>query len=64
MARIAGVNVPDHKHAGVSLTYIFGIGRTTAAKIVTRRVWTLRTRCRTFLRRTWTPFAVRFPGSA
>ncbi len=33
MARIAGVNVPDNKHAGVSLTYIFGIGRATAAQI-------------------------------
>jgi small subunit ribosomal protein S13 len=33
MARIAGVNVPDNKHAGISLTYIFGVGRTTAAKI-------------------------------
>jgi small subunit ribosomal protein S13 len=33
MARIAGINIPDNKHAGVSLTYVFGIGRTTAAKI-------------------------------
>ncbi len=33
MARIAGINIPDNKHAGISLTYIFGIGRTTAAKI-------------------------------
>ncbi|MCY3885203.1 MAG: 30S ribosomal protein S13 [Gammaproteobacteria bacterium] len=33
MARIAGVMVPDNKHAGVSLTYIFGIGRTTAIKV-------------------------------
>ena len=33
MARIAGINIPDHKHAGISLTYIYGIGRTTAAKI-------------------------------
>lgn len=33
MARIAGVNIPDHKHAVISLTYIFGIGRTTAKKI-------------------------------
>ena len=24
MARIAGVNVPDNKHAVISLTYIFG----------------------------------------
>lgn len=33
MARIAGINIPDNKHAGVSLTYIYGIGRTTAEKI-------------------------------
>ena len=33
MAQIAGVMVPDNKHAGVSLTYIFGIGRTTATKV-------------------------------
>ena len=30
MARIAGVNIPDNKHAVISLTYIFGIGSTTA----------------------------------
>lgn len=33
MARIAGVNIPDHKHAVVSLTYIFGVGTTSAQKI-------------------------------
>jgi small subunit ribosomal protein S13 len=33
MARIAGVNIPDNKHALVSLTYIFGIGRPTAQQI-------------------------------
>ena len=33
MARIAGINIPDHKHAGISLTYVFGVGRTTAARI-------------------------------
>ncbi|MFC3854094.1 30S ribosomal protein S13 [Salinispirillum marinum] len=33
MARIAGVNIPDAKHAAISLTYIFGIGRTTARSI-------------------------------
>jgi small subunit ribosomal protein S13 len=32
MARIAGVNIPDNKHAVISLTYVFGIGRPTAAK--------------------------------
>ncbi len=33
MARIAGINVPDNKHAVISLTYIYGIGRTQAARI-------------------------------
>ncbi|KDE39687.1 MAG: 30S ribosomal protein S13 [Nitrincola lacisaponensis] len=33
MARIAGVNIPDNKHAVISLTYIYGIGRTTAKQI-------------------------------
>jgi small subunit ribosomal protein S13 len=33
MARIAGVNIPDNKHAVISLTYVYGIGKTTAQKI-------------------------------
>ncbi|NND60020.1 MAG: 30S ribosomal protein S13, partial [Gammaproteobacteria bacterium] len=33
MARIAGINIPDHKHAVISLTHIFGVGRSTAQKI-------------------------------
>lgn len=33
MARIAGVNIPDNKHAVISLTYIYGIGRTTAKNL-------------------------------
>ncbi len=35
MARIAGINIPPHKHAEIGLTSIFGIGRTTAQKICT-----------------------------
>ena len=35
MARIAGVNLPVNKRVVVSLTYIFGIGRSTAEKICT-----------------------------
>lgn len=35
MARIAGVNIPDHKHAEIALTTIFGIGRTRAREICT-----------------------------
>jgi small subunit ribosomal protein S13 len=33
MARIAGVNIPDNKHAVISLTYIYGVGRTTAKQL-------------------------------
>lgn len=33
MARIAGVDLPRKKHIGIALTYIYGIGRTTARKI-------------------------------
>jgi len=33
MARIAGINIPPHKHAEIGLTSIFGIGRTTAQQI-------------------------------
>ncbi len=33
MARIAGINIPPHKHAEIGLTAIYGIGRTTAQRI-------------------------------
>ncbi|WP_022940348.1 30S ribosomal protein S13 [Psychromonas hadalis] len=33
MARIAGINVPDHKHIVIALTAVFGIGKTSAQKI-------------------------------
>ena len=33
MARIAGVNIPTKKRVKVALTYIHGIGRTSAGKI-------------------------------
>lgn len=33
MARIAGVNIPNHKHAEIALTSIYGVGRHTAQKI-------------------------------
>jgi len=32
--RIAGVTIPDNKRVEVSLTYIFGIGQSTASKIL------------------------------
>ncbi len=33
MARIAGINVPVHKHTDIALTSIYGIGRATSRKI-------------------------------
>ena len=33
MARIAGVNIPDNKHAVISLTYIYGVGRSQAKQL-------------------------------
>ena len=33
MARIAGVNIPNHQHAVIALTAIYGIGRTGALQI-------------------------------
>ncbi len=33
MARIAGINLPNHKHVEIALLSIFGIGRTTAKRI-------------------------------
>lgn len=48
MARIAGVNIPTGKHLCIALTYIYGIGRTRAKKVLdatkidpTRKVETL-----------------------
>ncbi len=34
MARIAGVNLPNEKRLEIGLTYIFGIGRTTANRLI------------------------------
>lgn len=34
MARIAGIDLPRNKRGEIGLTYIFGIGRTTARKIL------------------------------
>ena len=36
MARIAGVDLPRNKRMEVALTYVFGIGRTTAKRILTK----------------------------
>jgi len=36
MARIAGVDIPNNKRGAISLTYIFGIGRPSAKKILSK----------------------------
>jgi small subunit ribosomal protein S13 len=33
MARIAGINIPNHQHTAIALTAIFGIGRSRARQI-------------------------------
>ena len=35
MPRIAGIDLPRHKRVEIALTYIYGIGRTSAQKILT-----------------------------
>ncbi|HLQ26165.1 MAG TPA: 30S ribosomal protein S13 [Acidiferrobacterales bacterium] len=35
MARIAGINIPNHKHVDVALTSIYGVGRPRARAICT-----------------------------
>jgi len=34
LVRIAGVDIPNEKHVNISLTYIFGVGRSTSEKIL------------------------------
>ena len=36
MARLEGVDLPDHKQAQIALTYIYGIGRTRARSLLYR----------------------------
>ena len=36
MARIAGVDIPDNKRGEIGLTYIFGLGRKSAQKILSQ----------------------------
>jgi small subunit ribosomal protein S13 len=35
MARIAGIDLPNNKRGEIGLTYIYGIGRSTAQKVLT-----------------------------
>lgn len=36
MARIAGIDLPKNKHGEIGLTYIYGIGRSTAKEILAK----------------------------
>ena len=46
MARIAGVDIPREKRLEISLTYIFGIGRTTSQKVCEATTIDMNTRVR------------------
>jgi small subunit ribosomal protein S13 len=46
MARIAGVDLPPNKRVEIALTYIYGIGRTQSAKILTEAAINLDTKVR------------------
>ena len=46
MARLAGVDLPRDKRVEIGLTYIYGIGRTSAAKILADAGVNPDTRCR------------------
>ena len=46
MARIAGVDIPREKRLEISLTYIFGIGKTTSQKVITELGLNANTRVR------------------
>ena len=46
MARISGVDLPREKRVEIGLTYIYGIGRTTATKICNECNINVDTRCR------------------
>ena len=36
MARISGVDIPDNKRGEIALTYIFGVGKSSAQKILSK----------------------------
>ena len=36
MARVAGIDIPNNKHSLISLTYVFGIGKSSAAVILVK----------------------------
>lgn len=36
MARIAGIDLPRHKRGVIALTYIFGVGKTTAQEVLAK----------------------------
>ena len=41
MARIAGVDIPREKRVVISLTYIYGIGTSTAQKLLNKQMFQL-----------------------
>ena len=50
MARIAGIDLPREKRVEIGLTYIYGIGRPSATKILAQAGVNPDTRCRDLTR--------------
>ena len=59
MARIAGVNIPTNKRVIIALTYIHGIGRTTAVQITDKLASITPNVCRIFLMKKFCVFVRR-----
>ena len=68
MARISGVDIPREKRLEISLTYIYGIGRTTSQKVCTATAIDMNTRVRDLTEeevarlRTWIDANVKVEG--
>jgi ribosomal protein S13 len=63
MARIAGVNIPNHKHAVIALTSIYGIGRTRAQQICVEAGVNPATKMKDLTTLTWTSCVKAWPSS-
>jgi small subunit ribosomal protein S13 len=62
MARIAGVDIPREKRVEVALTYVFGIGRTTAQKVLDETGISRETRVRNLTEGSVSQFGMIFSG--
>jgi len=64
MARIAGVNVPDRKHAGIALTSIYGIGELVPFRFALRPIFQQTQSCLTLMNLSSRLFVVKLLNSS